>query len=168
MKHLILGLFLLSFILISCNESDDLELDKLSGTYIGTINNVNVSKLSDSKSQDMFTAEVKLRGNQLEVNCFGPQLNEQFMLEYYEHNGNYMVCLTGDDYKNLYGSEHEMMNGNHMNGMQGDDSPWMNHLNNAHQSNENHSNGEFNLNHHTFVCTFSWNDQSVTFNGIKQ
>ena len=168
MKHINFGFFLLSFLIIACNDTNDMELDGVSGTYVGTINGIGLSKSSDAKSQNTFTAEVKLRGNQLEVNCFGPELNEQFMLDYYEHNGNYMVCLTGDDYKSLYGSEHGMASGNHMNGMQGSGSPWMNHLNTAHNSNENHFNGEFNLNHHTFICTFSWNDQSVTFNGNKQ
>ena len=168
MKHLILGLFFLSFVFIGCSDSNDMELDKLSGTYVGTIEGVNYTKSSDVKSQGSFTAEIRVRGNLLEVNCIGPQFNAEFMLEYYEHNGGYMVCLTGDDYKNLYGSQHRIMNGNHMNGMQTNGTPWMTHLNNAHQSNENHSNGAFDLNHHTFVCTFSWNDQPVTFNGIKQ
>ena len=168
MKHLILGLFFLSFVFIGCSDSNDMELDKLSGTYVGTIEGVNYTKSSDVKSQGSFTAEIRVRGNLLEVNCIGPQFNAEFMLEYYEHNGGYMVCLTGDDYKNLYGSQHRIMNGNHMNGMQTNGTPWMNHLNNAHQSNEHHSNGAFDLSHHTFVCTFSWNDQPVTFNGIKQ
>ena len=145
-----------------------MELDKLSGTYVGAIDGVNLAKSSDAKSQGSFIAEVRVRGNQLEVNCIGPQFNAEFMLEYYEHNDGYMVCLAGDDYKNLYDSDHGPMNGNHMNGMQTKGTPWMNHLNNAHQSSENHSNGEFNLNQNTFVCTFSWNDQSVTFNGTKQ
>jgi len=168
MKHLILGIFFLSFVFIGCTDSNDMELDKLSGTYVGNIDGVNLAKSSDAKSQGTYTTEVKVRGNQLEVNCIGPQFNAQFMLEYYEHNGDYMVCLAGEDYKNLHGSEHGTMNGNHMNGMQSNGTPWMNHLNGAHQSNENHSNGEFNLDQNTFVCTFSWNDQPVTFNGIKQ
>ena len=168
MKHLILGIFFLSFLSIGCSESNDMELDKLSGTYVGTIDGVNLAKSLDVKSQGSFTAEVRVRGSLLEVNCIGPQFNAEFMLEYYEHNGGYMVCLAGDDYINLHGSEHGTMNRNHMNGMQTNGSPWMNHLRNAHQSSENHSNGEFDLNRHTFVCTFSWNGQSVTFNGIKQ
>lgn len=168
MKQLILGLFFLSFVFIGCSESNDMELDKLSGTYVGTIDGVNLAKSSDAKSEGSFTAEVRVQGSLLEVNCIGPQFNAEFMLEYYEHNGGYMVCLAGDDYKNLHGSGHGTMNGNHMNGMQTNGTPWMNHLHNAHQSNENHSNGEFDLNRHTFVCTFSWNGQSVTFNGIKQ
>ena len=168
MKHLIYTALLLSFLFIGCSDSSDMELDKLSGTYVGTINGSNLSKSSDVKSQGSFTAEVRIRGNQLEVNCIGPQFNAEFMLEYYEHDGGYMVCLAGDDYKNLHGSEHGNMNGNHMNGMQTNGTPWMNHLNSAHQSSENHSNGEFDLNNNTFVCTFSWNDQSVTFNGTKQ
>lgn len=168
MKHLILGLFFLSFVFIGCSESNDMELDKLSGTYVGTIDGVNLTKSSDAKSEGSFTAEVRVQGSLLEVNCIGPQFNAEFMLEYYEHNGDYMVCLAGDDYINLHGSEHGTMNGNHMNGMQTNGTTWMNHLRNAHQSSENHSNGEFDLNRHTFVCTFSWNGQSVTFNGIKQ
>jgi len=168
MKHIILGFFFLTFIFIGCSESNDLELGELSGTYVGTIDGINLAKSSGAKSQGPFTAEVRTRGNQLEVNCIGPQFNAQFMLEYYEHNGDFMVCLVGEDYKNLYGSEHGRMNGNHMNGMQTNGTPWMNHLNNEHQSSENHSNGEFDLNHHTFVCTFLWNDQTVTFNGTKQ
>ncbi len=168
MRHLILGLFFLSFVFIGCSDSNDMELDKLSGTYVGVIDGLNLAKSSDVKSQGSFTAEVRVRGNLLEVNCIGPQFNAEFMLEYYEHNGGYMVCLAGEDYKNLYGSEHGTMNGNHMNGMQTNRTPWMNHLNNAHQSNENHSNGAFDLNHHTFVCSFSWNDQTFTFSGIKQ
>ena len=154
MKHLILGLFFLSFVFIGCSDSNDMELDKLSGTYVGTIEGVNFAKSSDVKSQGSFTAEVRVRGNLLEVNCIGPQFNAEFMLEYYEHNGGYMVCLAGEDYKNLYGSQHGTMNGNHMNGMQTNGTPWMNHLNNAHQSNEHHSNGAFDLSHHTFVHIF--------------
>lgn len=168
MKRLVFILFILSLIFTGCTDSNEMEDDKLSGTYIGTIEGVNFEQSSNATSPDSYTAKVKLQGNQLEVNCIGPQFNAQFMLEYYEHNGSYMVCLAGEDYENLYGYEHGNMNGNHMNGMHRNGTPWMNHLNNYHESNENHSGEGFNLNDHSFVCTFSWNNQTVTFNGIKQ
>lgn len=168
MKHLIFGFFFLSFVFIGCNESDDMELDQLSGTYVGTINGINLAKISDTEPQGSFTAEVRIGKNQLEVSCFGPEFNAEFMLEYFEHVDSYMVCLVGEDYKNFYGSSHGNSNGNHMNRMQINGTPWINHLHHSHQSNQNLSNGRFDLNHRTFVCTFLWNGQRITFNGVKQ
>lgn len=168
MKQVFLGLILLSFVLFGCSDSNDIELDNLSGTYVGVIDGLDVEKSLDLKFQGPFTAKVRIRGEQLEVHCFGTNLDELFMLDYYEHNGNYMVCLTGVDHKNYYGTEHRMINGNHMHGMQRNVSPWMNHLNTAHNSDENHFNGEFNLIQGSFMCTFLWNDQPITFKGVKQ
>jgi len=92
------------------------------------------------------------------------------MLDYYEHNGSIMVCLTGAEYKNMYGYEHDarMMTGNGMNNMHKGNTEWMRHLNNSHDPEDDHFFGGFDRNHHSFTCSFIWQDEVVTFTGLKQ
>ncbi len=156
-----------ALVLINCNSSDEPEINTLSGVYFGTLKSDDVNKSSIIPKGEII-ANVISKGDQLEVHCYGEELNITFMLEYFEHNDSIMVCLTGDDYENLYGHAHGegMMSGTH--NMQNGTTEWMQHLSNAHDPDEDHFFGGFDGNHHSFSCSFNWQDQIVTFSGSKQ
>ena len=54
-----------------------------------------------------------LNVNEIEVHCFGKEIDTTFMLDYYEHNDSVMVCLTGSDFEFMYG---HMLGEGHMGG----------------------------------------------------
>jgi len=70
-----------------------------------------------------------------------------------------MVCLTGDDFENMYGN---MMGGGNMNNH---GNGWMQHLNNNHQEGDEHY-GYFNM-QHQFEFTFKMSNGDFHFLGTK-
>lgn len=167
-KKLFGSILILAF--VGCSSSEEFEINTISGTYFGTLKSNVVNKSSSLTTNNDFIAEVKTKGNQLEVNCYGEDMDLTFMLDYFEHSDSIMVCLTGNDYKNLYGHAHGegMMTGNDMNNMPNGNTEWMRHLSNAHDPDDDHFFGGFDHNHHSFTCTFIWQDEVVTFRGLKQ
>jgi len=170
MKDLkLIALVILVSTVLSCQDTDEPEINTLTGTYIGTINIDEANKSSLSNSSKDIVAVVKTKGDQLEVHCHGEGIDITLMLDYFEHYENYMTCLTGDDYQNLYKHAHGegMMPGGGMNNMHQANTAWMQHVNNTHNPNDEHLNGEFNLKNHTFKCTFNWQETRLTFTGTK-
>ena len=123
---------------------------------------------------DHGSAEINMMGdNQIEVHCFGENIDTTFMLDYYEHSDSVMVCLTGDDFENMYGhmlgSGH--MDGGMMNDIQNGETQWMHHMNDEHEDGEEHFGG-FDMHEMTFTYSFKMMDESspyyLRFHGIKQ
>jgi hypothetical protein len=83
-----------------------------------------------------------------------------------------MVCLTGEDFENMYGYMHGegMMSGKgtDMDDMNNGNTEWMQHLNAAHNPDEEHYLSGFDSTHHTFNLTFNWKGNVVTFKGVKE
>ena len=86
------------------------------------------------------------------------------MLEIYNHNDSIKVCLTGNDFENMYG--HTLGQGN-MNGNMGNMSTdWTKHMNSEHQQGDEHFGG-FNMENHSFGYTFRMHDGEFHFLGVK-
>ena len=169
----ILYLIAVIIIIFSCEKSDDLGSNDVTGTYIGTLtsnlssrtSNTNLSsKTSNTETILPATLVVSSFGDQIKVHCIAENFVTTVMLDIYNHNDNVMVCLTGEEFQNMYG--HMLGQGN-MNGqMQNNGSGWAQHLNNEHQEGDEHF-GSFDMQHHSFNYTFRMNDGDFHFQGAK-
>ncbi len=173
MKNLML-IFIATLILsfTSCdNASNDFEISSIEGTYAGTITSDFASK-STSVPDNNVIADVKANGDQLEVHLLGEGLDVDLILDSFENNDSIMVCLTGEDYKNMYGYMHGegMMSGKgtDMDNMNNGNTEWMSHINATHNPGEEHFLSGFDSTHHTFNLTFKWQGNVVTFKGVKE
>ena len=160
----------------SCEKSDDPDVNTIEGVYEGTFSvsgSLKAALLNGSKG-DQGSAVVSMMGNnQIEVHCFGDEIDTTFMLDYYEHNDSVMVCLTGDDFEQMYG--HIIGEGHMGGGMMGDiqngESQWAHHMYDEHNSGDEHFGG-FDMHEMTFTYSFKMMDGSslyyLRFHGIKQ
>lgn len=158
---------IMSLILIfSCEKSDDLINNDVTGTYIGTLTSNLSGKLGETAKTEAAPATVVVSeiGNQIQVHCFAEDFDTTVMLAIYNHNDNVMVCLTGEEFENMYG---HMLGQGHMNGnMQNNETEWMHHLNDEHQEGDEHF-GSFDMLHHSFNYTFRMSNGDFHFEGIK-
>lgn len=178
-KKMISGVAILALIVIgftSCEKSEDLNVNDIEGVYEGTFSLSNSLKASslDGSEDDHGSAVVSMMGNnQIEVHCFGEEIDTTFMLDYYEHNDSIMVCLTGDDFKFMYG--HMLgeghMDGGMMNDIQYGETQWMHHMNDEHENGDEHFGG-FDMHEMTFSYSFKMMDEVspyyLRFHGVKQ
>lgn len=156
--------------------SDNLKANGIEGVYDGTFSVSSSLKAGslDGGEGDHGSAEIRvIRDNQIEVHCFGEDIDTTFMLDYYEHNDSIMVCLTGDDFEYMYG---HMLGGGHMGGgMMGDihggETQWAHHMNDEHENGDEHFGG-FDTHEMTFSYSFKMMDESspyyLRFHGVKQ
>lgn len=161
---------------ISCENSDDPGSKDIEGEYVGSFSISNSLKSSQASvvENDHGTAVVsKVSDSQIEVHCFGNEIDTTFMLDYYEHNDSVMVCLTGLEFEHHYG--HMLGQGHMGGGMMGDmrdgETQWMHHLDDEHDSSDEHFGG-FNLQDGSFSYSFQMMDEStpyyLKFHGVKQ
>lgn len=166
---------LLSFILalsfFACDNNDDMISDDITGTYIGTITSDVANKSNTNKSIKGATAIVRKVGDNIEVHCFDENFDETVILDTYHYNDSIMVCLTGDDFRNMYGhmiGQGHMMGQGHMNGnMHHSGSEWTQHLNNDHREGDEHFGG-FDMQHRSFKYTFRMSNGDFHFQGTKE
>lgn len=169
-KHLLGNLktiLSISFVLLlfSCEKSDDLNLNEITGTYIGTLTtDISSKSSSTSKIIQTATAVVSDVGGQIEVHCYDEDFDVTIILDFYHHSDRIMVCQTGDDFENMYGHSlgHGDMNGN----MHNNSTEWMQHLDNEHQNGDEHFGG-FDMQDHSFNYTFKMNNGDFHFQGTK-
>ena len=162
---------MLTLITIACEKTDDLAINSVEGTYIGTVtlesdlkSNTNIELASYSA-----TAEVTILGNmQIEVHCFGSEFDTTFMLNYFEHHDSVMVCLTGDDFEHMYGHRYGEghMSGGMMGDMQNGETEWIHHMNDEHVDGDEHFGG-FDMMQHSFNYMFKMNNLDYHFQGTK-
>ena len=160
------SLFLITIVifLFSCEKSDDINNNDITGTYAGTLTSSLTNRSSNSESIKPATVVVSSIGNQIQVHCFAENFDTTVMLDIYDHNDNVMVCLTGEEFENMYG---HMLGQDNMNShMQNNGTNWMQHLNNEHQDDDEHF-GNFDMQHHTFNYTFRMNNGDFHFEGLK-
>ena len=150
--------------LFSCEKSDDLSNNDVSGTYTGTLTSDLSSRSSNTESIKPATVVVLRFGNQIQVHCYAEDFDTTIMLGTYDHNEEVMVCLTGEEFENMYG---HMLGQVNMNGqMQNNGTEWMQHLSNEHQEGDEHFGG-FDMQHHTFNYTFRMNNGDFYFQGTR-
>lgn len=168
MRHFSIYALFFIFLILSC--SDEGIEENIVGTYYGTLQNIDPSQSDMTEQKEGFTLELKKTGDLLQATCYGQGLTYTFMLEYYEHNGVYKLCLEGNDYFGYYGSEHRSrMNGNHhMNQYHQSHTPWMRHLDEFHDNELGHENGMIDPNGSTIICSFYGTDERLSFKGRKK
>lgn len=159
------ALFTISVLLFSsCQKSDELNNNDVTGTYVGTLTSNLVSRLSENAVPEDATVVVSMVGDQIQVHCFAADFDTTVMLDIYNNNDSIMVCLTGKDFGDMYG---HMLGQDHMNGnMQNNGTEWMQHLNNEHQDSDEHFGG-FDMSNHTFDFTFRMSNGDYHFQGIR-
>ncbi len=178
-KRIILAGAILAIVVnafLSCEKTDELDVNDIEGVYQGTFSISSFLKAApfDGGQGDHGSAEVSMMGNnQIEVHCFGEEIDTTFMLDYYEHNDSVLVCLTGDEFESMYG--HMLGEGHMSGGMMGDiqngESEWMHHMNEEHKDGDEHFGG-FDMGEHTFSYSFYMMDGTtpyyLKFHGVKQ
>ncbi|RUT79604.1 hypothetical protein [Ancylomarina longa] len=161
-----------SIALFACNNEGNEKINDLDGTYIGTLTSVDLGQTKSFNTTSDAVAEITSMGDQIEVHCYGGDLDTTYMLNYYQNKDSVMVCITGTDFENMYG---HMLGGNHMSGgMMSDknnnETEWMHHLNDEHQAGDEHFGG-FNMSQHTFDYTFHFTDGNsntqMKFSGVR-
>lgn len=182
-RRLSIGMLFISALLlvVSCDETGNDPMDSIEGTYHGTFtsNTFLKSAKTNSGEVDHGTAEVTMMGdNLIEVYCLGDLIDTTFMLNYYMHNDSAYVCLTGDDFENMYGhmlgAGHMgggMMGGSMMGDIGDDETEWMHHVSDEHEEGDEHFGG-FDMHHGTFTYSIRMMDESgsyyMTFTGLKE
>jgi len=120
-----------------------------------------------------FAEITKIRKNLIGVHLYNQALDTVFRLNYYHHRNSALVCLTGDDFENMYG---HMLGQGHSGGgmmghMQNNETERMHHLNDEHKEDDEHFGG-FDTHNHTFGYRFSITQGKVTnymqFRGKKE
>jgi len=182
-RNLFIGMLIMSVLLViaSCSKTESDLQNSIEGTYYGTLTRTTSLKSVqvDSIKMDHDTAEVTMMGdNLIEVYCYGEEIDTTFMLNYYMQNDSAYVCLTGDDFENMYG--HMLgaghMGGNNMGGgmmgdISGDETEWMHHLNDEHQPGDEHFGG-FDMQNGTFTYSIRMMDEAepyyMKFTGSKE
>jgi hypothetical protein len=149
---------------VSCQKSDDIGYNDVTGTYVGTLTSNLANKSSETMVTKDATVVVNRVGNQIQVNCYAEDFDTTIMLGTYNHNDEVMVCLTGEEFENMYG---HMLGQGHMNGnMQNNGTEWMQHLSNEHQEGDEHFGG-FDMQHHSFNYTFRMSNGDYHFQGTR-
>jgi hypothetical protein len=160
----------------SCEKSDDFSPNDIEGTYVGSFSISNSLKTTSvvGLDEDHGIAVVSMmEDKQIEVHCFGEEIDTTFMLDYYEHNDSVMVCLTGLDFEHHYG---HMLGQGHMGGgmmddIQNGETQWMHHLYDEHVASDEHFGG-FDTQDGSFTYSFKMMDGSLPFylkfHGVKQ
>jgi|GEM_PF-4057969 len=161
---LIVGI-ILTALFTSCESSDVLPADQTSeqviqmitGTYQGSITDLNTNMTSNDATIYVHA----INDSTVQLVCSSPMFSDSVMLNIYPDGDYAQMCFTEQDFEANYGypmpdnnycnngswnGNMGMGMGNH--GQNGNNSstmtPWMNHINNVHQENEEHY-GNFNL-----------------------
>ncbi|HZK94322.1 MAG TPA: hypothetical protein VFC67_08955 [Prolixibacteraceae bacterium] len=153
-----------TFIFSACNKDEKVVNQSVEGTYIGSFTTTSTLKNATTTTTGnvMDTAIVKLVSNgQINVHCFGDDMDSTFILNTYQNGDSLMVCLDGQDFDHEYGhmmGEGSMMGG----GMMGNNSTeWGQHMNGEHQVGDNHFGG-FDMQNGTFSYSFKMMDGTST------
>lgn len=153
-------IMLLSF--ISCEQSETEPEASLKGTYVGTLTAVN----SEITTSEPAVADVKLVDEGLlKIHCYSTDFDTLIMLNYYQHEDQYKLCATGEDFEHMY--EHSLSNQHMEQGMMMNETEWMYHLGQEHSESDEHF-GEFGMKDHSFEYMFLDGEHNLQFQGIKK
>ncbi|PHQ56360.1 MAG: hypothetical protein COC16_03390 [Lutibacter sp.] len=167
LKFIYLSLFIIA--LVSCEKENDTNVNDIAGIYQGTLSADVASKTtakSTSTTGDPATAEITLVGDQIQVHCYNDDFDITLMLDLFSDEENIQVCLTGDDFEEMYGHM-STYGGGMMGGMTGNSNQWSQHLNDDHESGDQHFGG-FDMGNHSFEYTFNVEGMEYYFEGFKQ
>ena len=155
LKVLLLA-FVVTFVFSACQKDGQTVNQSVEGTYVGSYTTTNTLKSAqvDANINKTATAVVKkLKDEQIEVHCFGDELDSTFILNMYNNGDSVMICLNGKSFQDEYG---HMMGQGSMGGgnMMGNNSTeWGKHMNGEHKVGDEHFGG-FNMQNGTFGYSF--------------
>lgn len=167
---------LMIMVFTACEESELPSDVAIEGTYVGTVTNIDdiLNDRTYAKLEETAIAEITKIGNEMiQVHLYNVEMDTTFMLNYYEDMDNVNVCLTGNEFENMYGHMLGLghTNGGMMNHMQNGETEWMHHLNDEHQEGDEHFGG-FDMQNHTFRYRFNLLDEGISkefqFEGQKE
>ncbi len=159
----------------SCDNSKDQSIYDIEGVYTGSFSK-SASLTSTSAeihdTDDGIAVVSVMDSSQVEVHCYGSEIDTTLMLYYFENHDSVMVCLTGADFEHTYG--HSYGEGHMSGGMMGDmrtgETEWTHHMKDEHHDGDLHFGG-FNRVDGTFSYAFHMMDQTtpfyMNFHGIK-
>lgn len=163
----------------SCEDSDISPSNSIEGTYVGTLTIKDGLKSTSSGTSDASldgTAVVSELGNgQVEIHCFGSELDTTFTMNYFQNNDSIMLCHDDAAFEEMYGhmmgsgsSNGEMMgSGGMMGGTSTGHSEWMNHMNEEHASDDLHFGG-FDMRNQTLDYTIKGKTRDFHFQGLRE
>lgn len=179
-NNLFIGIFISSAFLafVSCSKSTADPSGTIEGTYVGSVTRTASLKSAEDTESSVYTgndfAEVTaLQDKQIQVHCYGEEIDTTFVLDYYMHNDSVLVCLTGTDFENMYGhmpgAGH--MGGNMMGDIDSNETEWLHHLNVEHHLGDEHF-GAFDLHRGTFTYSIRMTNEPepyyMKFTGSKE
>lgn len=174
LKILVLA-FVVTFMFGACQKDNQSANKNVEGTYVGNFTTTSTLKSAQvaANINGSATAVVsKLNDEQIEVHCFGDDLDSTFILNMYDNGDSVMICLDGQDFKNEYG--HMMGDGSMMgsgNMMGNNSTEWGKHMNGEHKVGDHHFGG-FDMQNSTFGYSFKMMTGSSTnykkFQGTKK
>ena len=174
LKVLLLA-FVGSFLFSACQKDGKTVNQRVEGTYVGNFTTTTTLKSAQVSADINSTATAivrKLNNEQIEVHCFGDELDSTFILNMYNNEDSVMICLNGKSFQDEYG--HMMGQGSMMGGgnMMGNNSTeWGKHMNGEHKAGDEHFGG-FNMQNGTFGYSFKMmNGNSIyyqKFQGAKK
>lgn len=178
-KLLLAATVLSTIFFASCEKTDSLTVDSVAGKYVGTLSSDSGLKNTDGIASGEFDATVDVTDTgdgQIEVHCYGGDIDTTFMLNYYGNGDSTMVCLDGDAFEQMYGhimgddhgSTGNMGQGGMMGstGNMGGQMNWGDHMSGEHQEGDEHFGG-FDMTNNTFDYTMQTGTGDLRFQGAK-
>ncbi len=172
-KAFVIAVVLTMIVTAACDKTEESSIESIEGTYVGTLTSGNSLKSASNSEIDAKAEITKTTDGQIEVHCYGGELDTIFMLHYYENHDSVMVCLNGDAFEHMYGhmtGQGHLMGGM-MGGISGGETQWQHHMSDEHKEGDQHPGG-FDMQHRTFRYQFQMMDGEIpyklTFQGIKQ
>jgi len=166
--------FIGTFVFVACQKGNQTVNKSVEGTYIGGFTTTATLKSATIATGNMMdTAIVKLISNgQINVHCFGNDLDSTFILNTFHNGDSLMVCLTGSSFEHEYGhmvGDGSMMGSGNM--MGNNSTEWGQHMNREHKVGDKHFGG-FDMQNGTFGYSFKMITGSLTnykkFQGTKK
>src|SRR6056297_3587169 len=99
-------LAVISFLVFTaCEKQEETSVQSIEGTYVGTLTREDGLKhLTQSEQNTNATAMVQqTEDGVIEVRFQGHMLDTSMVLNHYNHHDSVKVCLTGNDFENMYG-----------------------------------------------------------------
>lgn len=158
------------FAFVACGKDEESITNSIEGTYKGIISFEDGLKSVSATDHEGTAVITKNGDDEIQVHCYGADLDTIFMLNYFEHNDSILVCLTGEEFQHHYG--HRLGQG-HMNGggmiehSTENETPWAHHLNDEHQEGDEHFGG-FHMGNNAFNYSIRTEQGYYHFEGQKQ
>jgi len=167
--------FLTIVLASACSTREDTTVRSIEGTYFGSFTTEASKNLPVALAgNNTANAIVTRKGDgQIEVHCYGDELDTTLLLDFYENNDSVMVCLSGNQFEHMYGHMPAQghMSGGMMGGLENGETQWMHHLREEHQPGDERFGG-FDMNNDTFGFSLKMMKGELPyylkFQGVKQ